>query len=120
MLAQKMEETQANCWLINTGWTGGKYGTGKRCPLKYTRAIIDAIHDGSLAKAEFTNFPVFNLQIPVSLPNVPDEILDPFKSWQSKDACQTQLTSLAQMFDKAFEKYKPDCKEAVIKAGPQL
>ncbi|KAK9897815.1 ATP-utilizing phosphoenolpyruvate carboxykinase [Cystobasidium minutum MCA 4210] len=120
MLAEKMSKTGADCWLINTGWTGGKFGTGKRCPLKYTRAIIDAIHDGSLAKAEFTNFPIFNLQIPKSLPNVPDEILDPFKSWPSKDACQTQLESLAGMFDKAFEKYKADCSEAVVKAGPQL
>lgn len=120
MLAEKMEKTGANCWLINTGWTGGKFGTGKRCPLKYTRAIIDAIHDGSLAKAEFTNFPIFNLQIPKSLSNVPDEILDPFKSWPSKDACQTQLESLAGMFDKAFDKYKADCSEAVVKAGPQL
>ena len=120
MLAEKMEKTGANCWLINTGWTGGKYGTGKRCPLKYTRAIIDAIHDGTLAKAEFTNFPIFNLQIPKSLENVPDEILDPFKSWPSKDACQSQLESLAGMFTKAFEKYKADCSDAVFKAGPQM
>lgn len=58
MLAQKMRETKADCYLVNTGWCSGKYGTGKRCPLKYTRAIIDAIHNGTLAKAEYENFPV--------------------------------------------------------------
>jgi len=55
MLAERMAKTKADCYLINTGWTGGKFGTGKRCPLKYTRAILDAIHDGSLAKAEYEN-----------------------------------------------------------------
>lgn len=55
MLAERMTKSGTKCWLVNTGWVGGKFGEGKRCPLKYTRAIIDAIHDGSLAKAEFEN-----------------------------------------------------------------
>lgn len=60
MLAQRMTDAKADCWLINTGWTGGKFGVGKRCPLKYTRAIIDAIHDGSLSKAECMS--LFNIR----------------------------------------------------------
>lgn len=58
MLAEKMRNNKADCYLLNTGWTGGKFGTGKRCPLKYTRAIVDAIHNGSLAQAQYTNFPM--------------------------------------------------------------
>jgi len=120
MLAEKMDKSGANCWLINTGWTGGKFGTGKRCPLKYTRAIIDAIHDGSLAKAEFESFPVFNLSVPKSVNNVPDEILDPYKVWPSKESCKSESLKLAAMFTKAFDKYKADCKPEVIAAGPQI
>lgn len=104
MLAERMEKTKANCWLINTGWTGGKFGTGKRCPLKYTRAIVDAIHNGELAKAKFENFPIFNLAIPTAVTGVPSEILDPVKVWPSKDAFQVEVEKLAGMFQKAFTK----------------
>jgi len=119
MLAEKMEKENVNCWLINTGWVGGKFGTGKRCPLKYTRKIIDSIHDGSLEKAEFTNFPVFNLQVPKSLEGVPDELLDPLQSWPSADACKTQMNSLAAMFNKAFERFEADVTAEVKAAGPK-
>lgn len=64
MLADKMKKHKTNCWLINTGWSGGKYGVGKRMSLKYTRAVIDAIHSGKLDEAQFDNFPVFNMKIP--------------------------------------------------------
>jgi len=120
MLADKMQQTGANCWLINTGWVGGKFGTGKRCPLKYTRAIIDAIHDGTLEKAEFTNFPIFNLSIPKSIEGIPDELLDPYKSWPSQDACKTEAKKLAGMFDAAFKKYSADVTPEVRAAGPEL
>lgn len=120
MLAEKMEKTGAACWLINTGWTGGAFGKGKRFPLKVTRAIIDAIHDGSLAQAEYTQFPVFNLSIPKACPNVPAEMLNPYNSWSSKDECDAQVKKLAGMFTKAFSKYEKDCDPSVAAAGPQL
>jgi phosphoenolpyruvate carboxykinase (ATP) len=63
MLADKMTQHGTTAWLVNTGWTGGRYGTGRRISLKYTRAIIDAIHDGSLAAAEYVTTPIFNLQV---------------------------------------------------------
>jgi len=120
MLAQRMERAGSKCWLINTGWVGGKFGVGKRCPLKYTRAIIDAIHDGSLAKAEFVDTPIFGLSIPKSLPNVPDEILDPTKSWPSKDAWQETAVKLAGMFTQAFARFEKDCSPEVVAAGPKV
>jgi phosphoenolpyruvate carboxykinase (ATP) len=120
MLAERMEKTNANCWLINTGWTGGKFGTGKRCPLKYTRAIVDAIHDGSLAQAEFENFPIFNLAIPKAVNGVPSEILHPAKVWPSKEAFQTEVEKLGGMFQKAFAKYEDAIGAEVKNAGPIL
>lgn len=118
MLAEKMEATKANCWLINTGWTGGKFGTGKRCPLKYTRAIVDSIHNGSLAKAEFENFPIFNLAIPKKIEGVPSEILHPARVWPDQTAFQAELDKLGGMFQKAFEKYEADVDPKVKAAGP--
>ncbi|ORX40595.1 phosphoenolpyruvate carboxykinase [Kockovaella imperatae] len=118
MLAEKMESSNANCWLINTGWTGGKFGTGKRCPLKYTRAIVDAIHNGSLAKAEYETFPVFNLSIPKAVEGVPSDILHPAKVWPSQDAFDAELKKLGEMFQKAYTKYEADIDPKVKLAGP--
>lgn len=84
MLAAKMKQFNCNAWLINTGWTGGKYGQGKRMNLKVTRNIIDAIHDGTLEKVPTKTSPIFGLHIPQSCNNVPAEILDPRNTWQDK------------------------------------
>jgi len=119
MLAERMSKTGAKCWLLNTGWTGGKFGVGSRCPLKYTRKIINAIHDGSLAKAEFGNFDTFNLRIPKKLEGVPDELLDPEQAWPKKDAFVAERKRLAGMFTTAFEKYANDCSPEVRAAGPK-
>ena len=81
MLADKMQQHQASAWLINTGWTGGAYGSGSRIRLAYTRAIIDAIHSGQLAKAPTTTEPVFGLAVPTAVPGVPSEILIPADTW---------------------------------------
>ncbi|GHJ85722.1 hypothetical protein NliqN6_2124 [Naganishia liquefaciens] len=119
MLEERMTKHQVDCWLINTGWTGGKFGTGKRCPLKYTRAIIDAIHNGTLAKSEFENFPVFNLSIPKSLEGVPAEVLNPNLAWSDKDAFTNQINSLAGMFGTAMTKYADAMTDATKAAAPQ-
>ena len=79
MLAEKLEAHDASAWLLNTGWIGG--AQGQRCPLKYTRAIVDAIHSGDLAKADYVVDPVFRLSYPTSCPNVPDGLLNPSSSW---------------------------------------
>jgi len=82
MLAEKIKEHKVNAWLLNTGWVGAGATTGgKRCPLKYTRAILDAIHNGELPKVEYETYETFNLSVPKTCPNVPDELLNPAKSW---------------------------------------
>ncbi|KAI9605863.1 hypothetical protein H4Q26_004232 [Puccinia striiformis f. sp. tritici PST-130] len=108
MLAERMDKVQANCWLINTGWVGGKFGVGSRCSLKYTRKLIDAIHDGSLAKSEFENFDVFNLSIPKTLPDVPDTVLNPAKAWKNTSSFEADRKKLATMFNDAFKKYEKE------------
>jgi len=107
MLANKIVKHQAKAWLVNTGWTGNSVGKGgKRCPLEHTRAILNAIHDGSLASVEYENFPVFNLSIPVSCPGVPTELLNPAKSWQgTATEFQTEVVELARLFKENFVKF---------------
>ncbi|WFD39514.1 phosphoenolpyruvate carboxykinase (ATP) [Malassezia japonica] len=120
MLAERMAKVKCNAWLINTGWTGGKFGVGRRCPLKFTRAILNAIHDGSLAKAEFKTFApgVFDLQVPTHVNTVPDELLDPSVAWADKAGFEAELKKLAGMFSEAFVKYEKDVKAEVLQAGP--
>ena len=120
MLAERMAKHNVDCWLINTGWTGGRYGTGKRCPLKVTRRIVDAVHSGELAKAEYENFDVFNLQIPTSLEGVPRELLNPRLAWQDKEAFEREVRKLGGMFKKAFALYEQDVDTKVRDAGPQF
>lgn len=124
MLAERMSKNNVDCWLINTGWTGGKYGVGKRCPLKYTRKIIDSIHDGSLAKTladgKHENFGTFNLTIPTEIEGVPRELLNPEVAWSDKDAYNREVKKLAGMFVKAFKLYETDVDRKVLKAGPAV
>jgi len=120
LLAEKMEEHGATAWLVNTGWTGGAHGVGSRMKLKYTRAIIDAIHDGSLDNVETVIDPIFGFEVPTTCPNVPDEVLIPKNTWADKDAYDAQAVKLAELFNKNFEQYKEGSSEAIINAGPQL
>jgi phosphoenolpyruvate carboxykinase (ATP) len=105
MLADKMRKHNARCWLVNTGWSGGKYGVGKRMSLKYTRKLIDGIHEGALDNAEFETTPVFNLAIPKAVPGIPTEILNPRNTWSNKQEFDTTLANLGKAFNKNFEKY---------------
>lgn len=120
MLAERMSHVNCNAWLVNTGWIGGKYRVGRRCPLKYTRAILDAIHDGSLANAEYDQFApgVFNLQVPRAVNNVPSEVLNPANSWPDKAAFEAELKKLAGMFAEAFVTHEKEVNPEVLNAGP--
>ncbi|KAF9245016.1 ATP-utilizing phosphoenolpyruvate carboxykinase [Melanogaster broomeanus] len=120
MLSDRMSKHNVSCWLINTGWTGGKYGTGKRCPLKYTRRIVDAVHSGELLTAEFETFGVFGLEIPTSIEGVPRELLNPSLAWADKEAFGREVAKLAGMFQKAFKLYEADVQESVRLAGPRV
>ncbi|KAI7867123.1 phosphoenolpyruvate carboxykinase [ATP] [Spinellus fusiger] len=121
MLAEKMSKYQADAWLINTGWVGGSAATAKRCPLKYTRAILDSIHSGELAKSTFENFETFNLQIPTAVAGVPSEMLHPRKAWQGTSTeFETSLNNVAQMFVSNFETYKSEAAPETLAAAPKI
>jgi phosphoenolpyruvate carboxykinase (ATP) len=120
MLASRMSKHNVPCWLINTGWTRGKFGTGKRCPLKVTRRIVDAVHSGELLNAEFETFDVFGLQIPTSIEGVPRELLNPRLAWADKEAFEREVRKLGGMFQRAFKLYESDVQESVRLAGPKL
>jgi len=121
MLAEKMSEHKANCWLINTGWNGGPYGVGKRISLKYSRAIIDAIHNGELEEAEYENYPVFNLSIPKTCTGVPSEVLNPKTTWAgSEEDYNNAITNLASQFQANFKQYESEANEETLAAGPKV
>ena len=120
LLAQKIKENNVNVWLLNTGWTSGPYGVGSRIKLRYTRAIIDSIHDGSLQNTAFQNFDVFGLSIPTSCANVPSELLNPSETWTDKDAYKTTLINLANKFKTNFEKYESKVNDEIRQCGPKL
>ncbi|CAI4889668.1 CHS_3a_G0033800.mRNA.1.CDS.1 [Saccharomyces cerevisiae] len=122
MLATKMSQHKANAYLINTGWTGSSYVSGgKRCPLKYTRAILDSIHDGSLANETYETLPIFNLQVPTKVNGVPAELLNPAKNWsQGESKYRGTVTNLANLFVQNFKIYQDRATPDVLAAGPQF
>jgi phosphoenolpyruvate carboxykinase (ATP) len=120
MLAEKIRKHDAEAWLVNTGITGGPYGTGHRVPLKYTRAMIDAIHDGSLLDAPKTTEPVFGLDVPTRCPNVPDDILMPRNTWDDQQAYDEKAQHLVSLFNEHFEQYEEMTASEIVEAGPQL
>lgn len=119
MLADKIQHHKANAWLLNTGWVGAGATTGgKRCPLKYTRAILDAIHNGQLAKAEYETYDVFNLYVPKTCPGVPSEVLNPKHGWTGTTAFSDEVNKLGKLFNDNFKKYTDQATKDVIEAGP--
>jgi len=116
MLAEKMRKHSASSWLVNTGWVGGPYGTGNRIKLRYTRAIIDAIHSGELAKVESAPLPYFGFQVPKKCSNVPDDVMDP--TWKDKDAYNKSLQKLAQIFTQNFKQFEDKAGKHISEAGP--
>ena len=117
MLGERLRKHKAACWLVNTGWSGGKFGVGKRMSLKITRALVHAALDGRLNGAEFVTEAAFGLSIPVSCPDVPAEILNPRNSWADKEGYDRQAADLAARFEANFEKF--DASEAIRAAGPK-
>ena len=105
LLAEKMKKHGTNVWLVNTGWSGGAYGTGKRMKLAYTRAIIDAIHSGQLANAPVQDDPAFHLSTVTEAPGVPAEILIPKNTWSDPAAFEATAKKLADLFAENHKKY---------------
>lgn len=120
MLGNKMKEHKVNVWMINTGWTGGPYGTGSRMKLKYTRAMITAALEGKLDQATFTTDPVFGMAIPAECPGVPSEVLIPRNTWADKTAFDEKAKYLAGLFVRNFEKYASGVSEEILAAAPKV
>ena len=120
MLGKKMEETEVNVWLINTGLQGGAYGVGERISLKNTRAMITAALEGDLNNVGFRKHSVFGVMIPNSCPNVPREILSPKGMWGSSDKYYKQCNVLADAFIKNFEKFESYANEEIMSGAPAL
>ncbi|MDH3648257.1 MAG: phosphoenolpyruvate carboxykinase (ATP) [Saprospiraceae bacterium] len=119
LLAEKIKIHKAKAWLVNTGWTGGAYGTGNRIKLGYTRAIVDAIHSGDLDHAEMIEEPRFGLHIPTSCPGVPDDVLIPQNTWEDKNAYEHTMDKLVQLFRENFSRFEPMTNAEIVTAGPE-
>lgn len=120
LLAQKIKEHQATAWLVNTGWTGGTYGVGSRIKLKYTRAIIDAIHNNDFAQVETITDPEFGFAIPTSCPNVPSELLIPKNTWAEKDKYDKVKQKLINLFNDNFKQFEAQVNPEIVQAGPKI
>ncbi len=118
MLRKKIEKYNANCWIVNTGWTGGQYGIGKRMSIRHTRALLNAALDGKLLEVEFEKDPVFGFEIPKSCEGVPESVLRPINTWGDKYAYQDKYLQLASLFIENFKKFATGCPDEILKAGP--
>ncbi|GGL51774.1 phosphoenolpyruvate carboxykinase [Wenxinia marina] len=117
LLQDKIAKHGATCWLVNTGWTGGAYGTGSRMPIRATRALLSAALDGSLAEGQFRKDPNFGFDVPVSVEGVDDALLDPRSTWGDPDAYDRQAAKLVEMFADNFARYVPYIDEDVKAAA---
>lgn len=119
LLGRKMAQTNAACWLVNTGWSGGGYGVGHRMKISHTRAMIRAILNGSLSNIETRPDPIFGVGVPVSCPEVPAEVLQPRNTWADKDSYDKQARDLARRFNENFKKYESGVSEGVRAVAPK-
>ena len=119
MLGERIEKYDTKVYLVNTGWTGGPYGTGSRMKLKYTRAMVTAALNGTFDSVEYKHDATFNLDIPQSCPNVPTEIMNPRDTWADKAAYDAMAKKLAAMFQKNFAEKYPNMPANVVNAGPK-
>ena len=119
LLGQKMDAHGVNVWLVNAGWTGGGYGVGSRIKLRYTRAIVTAIHNGSLAASPTQLDPIFGLAQVIKCPEVPDEMLIPENSWQDPKQYRSAASKLANLFKHNFKQFAQQVAAEVMAAGPR-
>jgi len=119
LLKMRIAEGGAECWLVNTGWTGGKYGVGKRMPIKETRALLNAALDGSLNDVEFRKDPNFGFEAPVSVPGVDTSILDPRGTWSDPAQYDAMAAKLVDLFVENFAQFADQVDEGVRQAAPK-
>jgi phosphoenolpyruvate carboxykinase (ATP) len=119
LLGDRIQKSGANVWLINTGWSGGPYGVGQRMKIAYTRAMVHAALDGTLDNVQFTTDPVFGLSVPMTCPNVPEQVLNPRSTWPDAASYDRQAEKLADMFNANFKQFEMDVSPEVRAAGPK-
>ena len=120
LLKERIAKGGVTCWLVNTGWTGGKYGVGSRMPIKATRALLNAALDGSLNDAEFRTDPNFGFAVPVAVPGVDASILDPRETWADKDAYDMTAAKLVDQFVDNFAQFAEHVDEGVRQSAPKV
>jgi phosphoenolpyruvate carboxykinase (ATP) len=119
MLRAKMEKHGANCWLVNTGWVGGGWGVGKRISIRHTRNLLNAALEGKLDNVEYRKDKLFGFEVPLTCPDVPEDVLDPSTSWGNKDEYWKRYDALAARYVENFKLYAAGCPAEVIAAGPK-
>lgn len=119
LLGERINNHKVNAWLINTGWTGGPYGVGKRLAIPHTRAMVNAALDGKLDNVGYSTDPIFGLQVPDSCPDVPSEVLNPRNTWNNPEEYDQQAHKLAAMFQENFSNFEQDVSAGIVAAGPK-
>ena len=119
LLGEKIESNQCQVWLINTGWSGGAYGTGERMSLPNTRKMIEAVLDNTIDQAGYEDFPIFNFKVPKQRPGVDSNMLQPENTWDNKSEYEAARISLANLFQNNFKKFESGSADAIIGAGPK-
>ncbi len=118
MLKERMQKHNAQCWLVNTGWIGGRFGVGKRISISHTRNLLNAALDGKLNNVKYRKDKLFGFEVPLSCPDVPEEILEPSNSWGDKKDYWKKYDSLAARFIQNFKFFEKNCSKTVIESGP--
>jgi len=119
MLKQKMLHHGANCWLVNTGWVGGGFNVGKRISIRHTRALLNAAIEGKLDDVEYRHDKLLGFEVPLSCPDVPENVLDPSTSWGNKDEYWRRYDALVARYIENFKRYVSGCPDDIVAAGPK-
>jgi phosphoenolpyruvate carboxykinase (ATP) len=119
LLKKKMIKHGVNCWLVNTGWTGGSFGVGKRISIQYTRALLSATLSGKLVKVDYAKDPIFGFDVPKHCEGVPPEILDPANTWPSREEYFRKYDGLAARFIENFKLMMDGCPAHIVESGPK-
>jgi len=118
LLRKKAEKSEANIWLVNTGWIGGKFGVGKRISIKHTRSMLNAALDGKLDNIEFRKDKLFGFEIPLSCPGVPKEVFEPSNAWGDKKDYWRKYDALVARYIENFKLFKDGVPDNLVQAGP--
>ncbi|RKY57047.1 MAG: phosphoenolpyruvate carboxykinase (ATP) [Candidatus Neomarinimicrobiota bacterium] len=120
ILKSKIVKHKVNCWLVNTGWTGGSFGIGKRISISYTRALLNSALSGKLEDVEYYMDPIFGFRIPKSCEGVPSKVLNPANTWSDKEAYMSKYRQLALLYIDNFKKFMDACPSEILSAGPKI